>query len=154
MKKIRNQKGKAVGQVSLALCMGIKMILIIGGAFQGQNEYIKEQFGYEEEEILSGGTAELQQMYTGKAIAGFHLFVKRMIEKGKEEEHIKTMVEQLLEHNSEIVIGLDEIGYGIVPMEKQDRIYRETTGRIGCLLAEKAEQVIRMLCGIPVKIKG
>lgn len=130
------------------------MILIIGGAFQGQNEYIKEQFGYEEEEILSGGTEELQQMYTGKAIAGFHLFVKRMIEKGKEEEHIKTMVEQLLEHNSEIVIGLDEIGYGIVPMEKQDRIYRETTGRIGCLLAEKAEQVIRMLCGIPVKIKG
>ncbi|KIR01579.1 hypothetical protein P261_00393 [Lachnospiraceae bacterium TWA4] len=48
----------------------------------------------------------------------------------------------------------NELGYGIVPMDAFDRKYRETTGRICCMIAEQADEVYRVVCGLPQKIKG
>ena len=46
----------------------------------------------------------------------------------------------------------DELGCGLVPMDAFDRKYREACGRVSCYLAGQAEQVIRMVCGIPGRI--
>ncbi|MBQ2910721.1 MAG: bifunctional adenosylcobinamide kinase/adenosylcobinamide-phosphate guanylyltransferase, partial [Clostridia bacterium] len=48
----------------------------------------------------------------------------------------------------------DEIGCGIIPLEKSDRIYREALGRFLCDLAAISDTVIRVTCGIPTFIKG
>ena len=56
--------------------------------------------------------------------------------------------------NPDIVIIINEIGAGIIPLEKSERIWREETGRAGCILAENSAEVVRVICGIPVKIKG
>ena len=48
---------------------------------------------------------------------------------------------------------MDEVGGGIVPVDPEDRIYRELVGRAGQRLAKEAEQVHRVLCGIGVRIK-
>jgi adenosyl cobinamide kinase/adenosyl cobinamide phosphate guanylyltransferase len=51
------------------------------------------------------------------------------------------------------VIELAEIGSGIVPVQKEERIYRETAGRAGCVLAAHAASVYRVICGLAVPIK-
>ena len=48
---------------------------------------------------------------------------------------------------------MDEIGCGIVPVQPEDRVYRDLAGYAGQLLAEKAEIVYRVTAGIGVKIK-
>ena len=49
---------------------------------------------------------------------------------------------------------MDEIGCGIVPIEKTERMLRELTGQCGCIIAEHADCVIRMTCGVPAVLKG
>ena len=39
-------------------------------------------------------------------------------------------------------------------MEAFDRRYRETVGRICCNIAKQAEEVIRIVCGIPIVLKN
>ena len=51
------------------------------------------------------------------------------------------------------ILVTDEIGYGIVPIDPFEREYREETGRICCLLAEKSEEVWRVCCGIGTRLK-
>lgn len=51
------------------------------------------------------------------------------------------------------VIICNEVGSGIIPMLASERMYREQTGRLCTLLASRAEHVIRMVCGIAVKLK-
>ena len=47
----------------------------------------------------------------------------------------------------------NELGYGIVPIDPFDRSWRELTGRICTELAEHADEVTRVVCGIPVVLK-
>lgn len=46
-----------------------------------------------------------------------------------------------------------EVGAGVVPIDKGDRVFRENAGRLGVQLANHAQKVVRMVCGIPVVIK-
>lgn len=47
----------------------------------------------------------------------------------------------------------DEVGCGIVPMEKSERDYREAVGHAGQMLAAAAAEVYRVQCGIAARIK-
>ena len=59
----------------------------------------------------------------------------------------------ILKQYPECFIISDEIGNGIVPMDAFEREYRERTGRILVDLANKAEEVERVICGLGQKIK-
>ena len=47
-----------------------------------------------------------------------------------------------------------EVGGGVVPMDPAQRVAREAAGRLACLLAQRAEAVIRVCCGLPQVLKG
>lgn len=47
----------------------------------------------------------------------------------------------------------NEIGSGIVPIDKKDRLWREQTGRMLTKIASQADEVYRVFSGIPQKIK-
>ena len=51
------------------------------------------------------------------------------------------------------VIVADEIGCGVVPVDGNDRAWREAAGRALCVLAQRSETVTRVICGIGVRIK-
>ena len=55
--------------------------------------------------------------------------------------------------DKEVVI-CNEVGSGVIPVERNVRLGREAAGRLCVLLAQKAEAVVRMVCGIPTIIKG
>ena len=52
------------------------------------------------------------------------------------------------------VITCDEIGCGIVPIDRADENWREAVGRLCCALAQKADAVVRVIAGVPQFIKG
>ena len=52
------------------------------------------------------------------------------------------------------VITAAEVGGGIVPIDPVQRVQREAAGRLSCLLAARADAVVRVFCGIPTVIKG
>ena len=109
------------------------MILIVGGANQGKKAYVKKNFGEDY-----------------KIIEDYHKQVERQWNNGKNpiEE-----AEKLLQSTEKLVIISNELGYGLVPIDKFEREYREINGRVNCYLAEQAEKVIRVICGIGTQIK-
>lgn len=46
-----------------------------------------------------------------------------------------------------------EVGAGVIPLSVSEREWREKTGRLACLLASRADIVVRMVCGVPIRIK-
>lgn len=52
------------------------------------------------------------------------------------------------------VVTCAEVGSGIVPLDAGERAWRERVGRLSGELAQRADTVVRMVCGIPVALKG
>lgn len=125
------------------------MIMIIGGQFQGKTSYALS-LGIKKEDIRSGSDISLDVPCNIVCISDFQIFIKRLCEGGLDP--MKKTAE-LIEKNPDIVIISTEIGNGVIPIEKSDRIWRESTGRACCFLAANAEKVVRMVCGIPTIIK-
>ena len=46
-----------------------------------------------------------------------------------------------------------EVGAGVIPLSASDREWREKAGRLACLLAARADIVVRMVCGVPITVK-
>ncbi len=127
------------------------MELIIGGAFQGKKEAAKQIFHLEENDICDGTSCDLEEVFQAKAVSGFHMLIRRLMEQNQD---VDAYFADLKEQNPEIILISNEIGYGIVPLDRFERDWREKTGRICCLAAQKANSVIRVLAGNPVYIKG
>ena len=70
------------------------------------------------------------------------------------EELMYPYLDMILQKNPNAVITCDEIGCGIVPIDKTDRLWREMTGDACQYLAARAAKVCRVVCGIPMVLKG
>lgn len=127
------------------------MKMITGGAFQGKTSYAVHNFGILAENIKDGEKCGFDEVFGAKCIVNYHLLVKRLIDNGIEPMEF---TEQLCSENSDTVVIINEIGCGIVPIEKSERIWREQVGRCGCIIAGKSQEVVRVIGGIGVVIKG
>lgn len=127
------------------------MKMIIGGVFQGKTAYAASLTGISKEQMADGKTCKLEEIFRTPVIYHFHEYVRRLIQ---EEKDYLDLPKQLMEKNPDIVIVSNELGYGVVPIDAFDRQYRETTGRICCMLAQESEEVYRVICGLAQKIKG
>ena len=129
------------------------MKLIIGGYAQGKLNYAVTKYSVSEDHIFDSTipTNEEAEKLTGTIIvSSLHKWIrKRIKEGGRPEEEISSFVKK----NPDCIIICDEIGNGIVPMDPFERVYRERTGRIQVKLANDAEEVERVVCGIAQKIK-
>ena len=129
------------------------MKLFIGGAFQGKKKAAMEKTGLCEADFVDGETCTKEELLKGKAVTHFHSCIRRLL-KEEGEEAADAFAEELFRKNPGLVIVSTELGYGIVPMDPFDRLYREKVGRILCKAAEQAEEVYRVVAGLPVCIKG
>lgn len=118
------------------------MRFIIGGKNSGKCAYVRTAYG-----INEIPDADYDTIMTAKAVKNFHLFIRKI------NGDTKIAVDKLLEANPDVIIISDEIGCGIVPVDSADREWRECVGRTCCYIAEKAETVIRVVCGIGNVIK-
>ena len=107
------------------------MILIVGGAASGKRAFAEQKF-------------------PGMTIKdSFHEVIRRCL-----KEHKDPFAEaELLVKEGELAVLFDEVGCGVVPVDPFERQYRESVGRVGCYLAEQAEEVWRVVLGIGTRIK-
>lgn len=127
------------------------MIMITGGAFQGKKECLKHLFKIPETEILNGAECCFEDTFTAAAIADYHELVRRLI---SEKTGVIEFTEKLCRENPNVIITINEIGCGIIPIEKSERIYREEVGKAGCVIASNCDTVLRVFCGVFEAIKG
>ena len=108
------------------------MKLYIGGAYQGQEELAR----WENPDSM--------------LIADFHQVVRGWLEQGLDPQE---ETRKLCDDHPDAVIVSDEVGSGVVPMGAENRLWREQVGRAQCLIAQRAECVVRVISGIGVRIK-
>lgn len=82
-----------------------------------------------------------------------HLWVKDLLREGMEEAAVQSTILSWVATHPNTILICDELGNGIVPLEKMDRIWREQTGRLIIELAKQAERVERILCGLGQRLK-
>ena len=51
------------------------------------------------------------------------------------------------------IVICDELGCGVVPMDREERAWREQVGRTCCRMWERAAAVYRVTCGLGVRLK-
>ena len=103
---------------------------------------------------------------TGPLYAGKRACIRRLLGLSEKEFSEKAVwdVQELAEPGSidqladklsakEIVIAT-EVGCGVIPIDASAREKREAAGQLACALAERADTVIRICCGIPQLLKG
>lgn len=109
------------------------MKLYIGGAYQGQEELAR------------------QENPDGELFERFHETIREKVQ--QEGQDASAFAEKFCREHPDAVVVSDEVGSGVVPMEAEDRVFREAVGRVLCVIARNAEQVTRCVCGIGVRIK-
>ncbi|MCH5272536.1 MAG: bifunctional adenosylcobinamide kinase/adenosylcobinamide-phosphate guanylyltransferase [Lachnospiraceae bacterium] len=127
------------------------MDLIIGGYAQGKLNYVLGKYHLEQSAVWDK-TIPKEELRDGTRVVvnRFHEWIKERMQNGGvlEEE-----LSGFLDRCPDCIIISDEVGNGIVPLEAFDREYRERLGKILIMLAGRAKEVERVVCGIGQKIK-
>lgn len=140
------------------------MELYIGGFAQGKLEYVKRRYNENQKtEKLFVKVIDCTDPHYKKMLLEtecdvlilnhLHLWVRDLLDEGMEEEKIQTTILSWIKSNPDAIVICDELGNGIVPIKKQERIWREQTGRLMIELAKQAERVERILCGLGQRLK-
>ena len=109
------------------------MILIFGGAYQGKFAYAQEKFG-ESAKIIN----ELDQ---------------EILKWVQADEDVPGKIAELIKCYPDAVFICNDISCGVVPTCPTLRKWREEVGRAMAMLARQSEQLIRLYCGIPTRLK-
>lgn len=138
----------------------MEKILVLGGAFQGKGDFVQQEYHIKKQDMIT--SLESLKSYilseekrTPVVINGFHAIVGEAV---KKQEDISFFTQWLSKEQGSFqkggwIIISDEIGCGIVPVEKDERRIREETGRMLCRISSQADKVFRVMCGIPTQIK-
>lgn len=121
------------------------MRLVIGGMACGKEEWVRQAWH------LSPVPCTPEQALIAPAVLDFQETVRSLL---KESTDIDTYVRKLAANNPDAVILCDEVGMGVIPLKKEDRLWREAVGRACCLLQKECNTVVRVVCGIPMYVKG
>ncbi len=113
------------------------MILVIGGFAAGKRTYVREELGYTDAQMADAALDGRPVVYNAQDMA---------LTRPAGE-----LADALAE--KDVVISC-EVGAGIVPIDPQERRFREAAGRLNALLARRADRVVRVVCGLPQVIKG
>ena len=126
------------------------MRFITGGKYQGKREFVVQKYGISEEEIFDVAHCPFAEIYHKKCIADYDNIIKILMDK---QENPLTFTQELLQANPDVIITMNEVGNGIVPVDKEERLWREQVGKIGCMLAQYAQSVERILFGLSLPLK-
>ena len=152
------------------------MIFVIGPLFSGKQDYIMQALGWSETDFLEKAVRDVQNLAAEAAEAVEVEEAAGAVEIAEAaetdgvvgaaeaaeavgaspsplddlQEKLRSLADRLSQ--KEVVIAT-ETGCGVIPLDPRERRNREAAGRLSCLLAERAETVVRICCGIPQVLK-
>ena len=121
------------------------MIVVTGGVASGKKTFL-EEYGIDLTCMFDARDSQASAVSLADATVVFH--VEELVREGA---LARGVFEQLL---SKQVLTCTEVGSGVIPLTWDDRQFRERAGSLSSSLAKEADCVVRMVCGIPVVLKG
>lgn len=109
------------------------MKLYIGGVYQGQEELARAE---------NPGLP---------CYPDFHEAIRRAVLESHQDP--REFARQFCAAHPDAIVVANEVGAGVVPIAKEERLFREAVGRALCIVAQESESVTRCVCGIGVRIK-
>ncbi len=126
------------------------MKLVIGGYAQGKLDYVLSKYHLNKNIVWDSVLPDCTLVKETIIINHLHLWIKNCMLEGRcPEEEILLFLDSC----QDCIIISDEVGNGIVPINAFEREYRERVGKILIQVAERAEEVERVICKIGQKIK-
>ncbi|MDR2035086.1 MAG: bifunctional adenosylcobinamide kinase/adenosylcobinamide-phosphate guanylyltransferase [Coriobacteriales bacterium] len=113
------------------------MMLVIGGGGAGKLTYVRS-LGYSDEQLANALLDERPVIYNLQDLVAASV------------AEAPALLEALL---AKEVVVCDEVGSGVIPGVQVEREAREATGRLCSQLAQQAHTVVRLIAGIPIRIK-
>ncbi len=114
------------------------MMLVMGGRASGKHTYVAS-LGYDATKMSDGKV-------DGHPVI---LHAEKLVSHCNRDLEEAVCLLSTLE-----VVCIAEVGSGPTPAGSEERDERDRIGRLAMLLAQRAECVVRMVCGIPVVLKG
>ena len=128
-------KDKDIGRRKAGTGGKMKLIMIIGGMAQGKHAFAA-QFTHA---TLVDGLADQ---------------IRDAVRAGRDPlAEANASVRELVTGREDVVLIYPEVGSGVVPMDPEERTWREAVGRVGCRIAAEADEVYRVVAGIAQRIK-
>ena len=115
------------------------MKLIVGGLGQGMLAWALKEYGLTEADVAQTAAEAAEK----PVLDGL-------------EELLRDPafdLQPILRRNPDIILICRELGCGVVPLDKGQRDWRERVGRVCCELAQRADTVVRVFCGIGQVLK-
>ena len=130
------------------------MHVFIGGAYSGKTDYVMNLLADQKVELVDGYVPDDNPSCDVLVIKNLE---KWLVTQDLEDDEVivRTILTRLktLEENCALYIIVTDMGRGVVPMEKQARLLRDTCGRLYQALFAEAEHVVRIWFGIGEQIK-
>lgn len=108
------------------------MIFIFGPLFSGKRTVAKRLLGCDDAALAKCAVMDAQEL-------------------ARCPGDLEALADALARHRAVLAT---EVGSGVVPADASEREARERAGLLNRLLAERAETVVRVFCGIPAYLKG
>lgn len=124
------------------------MVLVIGGAYQGKLDYVLEN--YMGKSVFQCNAENPDIDLSADVINSLHLMVLAQMRVGINT--LNYLLEMLPKLKDKIIV-CDDISCGVVPIDTETRLWRETMGLSLTLLSKNADEVVRVFCGIGSRIK-
>lgn len=113
----------------------MKLIMIIGGMAQGKHAFAA-------------------QFTHARCIDGLAAQIRDAVRAGRDPlAEANASVREFVTGREDVVLIYPEVGSGVVPMDPEERAWREAVGRAGCRIAAEADEVYRVVAGIAQRIK-
>ena len=156
------------------------MILLVGGAYQGKEGAARRMAG-ERVQAAYGSRDPFSAAFKSDLVLELHEYIRRLcLEEAAEsaiqggtpdwavnpnrtmgldsqeaaKRRVMEFAGRLERENPNAIVTCDEVGCGVVPMDPNGRLWRELTGDALQYLAQRAEAVYRVSCGLLQPLKG
>ena len=122
---------------------GTAMEVVTGGAYQGKVSYAKAKYGLTDEDIYVC-TPDKEPDFSRRCLVHMENYVLYAM---RAEADLRT------DYDDGTILIFDDTSCGVVPIDKEMRLFREAAARYMTSMAKKASVVTRVTAGLPQILK-
>ena len=126
------------------------MILIFGGVYQGKLAYALQRFKLTEGDVYTCDSDNNAAPKNRKIIYEIDKWILSLV---RSNTDIENAMQQFINSNRDAIVICNDISCGVVPLDPVLRRWREAVGRSLASLSGLSDEVIRLFCAIPSRIK-
>ncbi|MGG2074204.1 bifunctional adenosylcobinamide kinase/adenosylcobinamide-phosphate guanylyltransferase [Lysinibacillus irui] len=130
------------------------MHVFIGGAYNGKTDYVMGLYKERQVALVDGNLPEIAPACEVLVIRNLENWL--MTQNLEDDDQVVQAVFatfRRLEQHCMLALIVNDMGRGVVPIDKQARLLRDTCGRLYQALFIEAEQVVRIWYGLAEQLK-